>query len=46
VDSVPENLVAPGIEPGTSGTVARNSDRGGPRHITQIETVRDGMSYG
>jgi hypothetical protein len=31
VDPVPdplfaENFVAPGIEPGTSGTVARNSD--------------------
>jgi hypothetical protein len=26
VDPIPENLVGPGIEPGTSGSVARNSD--------------------
>jgi hypothetical protein len=26
VDPFPENLVEPGIEPGTSGSVARNSD--------------------
>jgi hypothetical protein len=26
VDPTPENLVAPGIEPGNSGSVGRNSD--------------------
>jgi hypothetical protein len=34
-----ENLVVPGIEPGTSGSVARNSDHKTPEAVITSVTV-------